>query len=125
MSEYYGKISDLPLDEKNNFIPNSEKRVVFGPNGRFCDDYVVRCFKLHPGSKSALHQHAWPHVVVCLGGKGVFKIGDEEALLERGSWAFVPGDMMHIFWNASEDSDWEFLCLVPPEGDVNPLLGGC
>lgn len=25
MSEYYGKISDLPLDEKNNFIPNSEE----------------------------------------------------------------------------------------------------
>ena len=125
MAKNYGKISELPLDIEGNFIDNSEKRLVFGPNGRFWDDYAMRCFSLNPGAKSALHKHAWPHMVVCLSGKGVFNIEGEKAFLEKGSWAYVPGDAMHNFWNESDDERWEFRCIVPPEGDVNPMLGGC
>lgn len=122
MSEYFGRITDLPTVTEGHFIPNSEKRVVFGPNGRFMDDYVMRCFTLNPGSGSASHAHKWCHWAVCIGGEGKFKVGEETAELECGVWVHVPGGVPHNFWNTSETEQMTLLCIVPTEGDVNPLL---
>ena len=43
MSEYVGKINELP-EALGNFMPNSSKKVVFGPT-HFWPDYVLRCFE--------------------------------------------------------------------------------
>ena len=46
--QYGGMISDLPVVTGGHFIENSEKRIVYGPDGRFWDDFVMRCFTLAP-----------------------------------------------------------------------------
>ena len=48
MSEYSGNIRDLPVVTGGHFIENSTKKIVFGPEGRFWDDYVMRLFTLEP-----------------------------------------------------------------------------
>ncbi|KXL52236.1 cupin domain protein [Anaerotignum neopropionicum] len=121
MYKYAGKILDLPLDTENNFIENSEKRIVFGPNGRFWDNNVMRSFTLHPMVKSVVHSHKWSHLMICLYGQGQFVVGDDVVDVEQGVWAYIPPDVPHYFVNHSEDKDFTFLCIVPPEGEVNPL----
>ena len=114
MSEvkYVGKITDLP-EAPGNFIENASKKVVFGPL-HFWPDYVMRCFNLKPGAgEKEPHTHPWPHWVVIYDGEGVFCIDGVEYPVKRGDWVHVPGDHPHCF-----------LCVVPPEGDVSPLLMG-
>ena len=57
--QYGGMISDLPVVTGGHFIENSEKRIVYGPDGRFWDDFVMRCFTLAPGAASDSHAHPW------------------------------------------------------------------
>ena len=124
MSQYFGKIEELPVVTEGHFIENAEKRVVFGP-GRFWEDYVMRCFTLNPGAASATHAHPWPHYAVCIGGVGKFKVGEEAAELVNGVWVYVPGGVPHNFRNTGADNQMVLLCIVPKEGDVNPMLIGC
>ena len=99
MSEYVGKIKDLP-EAPGNFIENASKKVVFGPL-HFWSDYVMRCFDLKPGA-----------------GEKV------EYPVKRWDWVHVPGEIPHYNYNSSETENFCFLCIVPPEGDVSPLLMG-
>ena len=52
MSEYSGNIRDLPVVTGGHFIENSTKKIVFGPDGRFWNDYVMRLFTLEPEAES-------------------------------------------------------------------------
>ncbi len=125
MSEvkYVGKITDLP-EAPGNFIENASKKVVFGPL-HFWPDYVMRCFNLKPGAgEKEPHTHPWPHWVVIYDGEGVFCIDGVEYPVKRGDWVHVPGDHPHYNYNSSATENFCFLCVVPPEGDVSPLLMG-
>lgn len=42
--------------------------------------------------------------------------------LEFGTWVHVPGGVRHNFGNTGK-GQLMALCIVPPEGDVNPLNG--
>lgn len=117
---YGGKIEDLPVVTGGHFIDNSEKRIIYGPN-RFWDDYVVRAFTLHPGAGSTEHSHPWNHWTICTQGSGEFYVGDEVYELSPNSYVFVPGNVPHFFRNTSENENLILICIVPKEGDVNPL----
>ena len=123
MVPYLGKIKELP-EALGNFMPNSSKKVVFGPT-KFWPDYVFRCFDLEPlaGSHEP-HVHDWPHWMIVFDGKGVFAIDGEEYPVERGMYCNIPGGVPHNFYSSSPDEHLVFLCIVPPEGDVNPALAG-
>ena len=105
-----------------HFIENSTKKIVFGPDGRFWDDYVMRLFTLEPGAESSIHAHAWCHWFLCIKGEGYFRIGKEKVPLEFGTWVHIPSGVRHNFGNTG-DGELMGLCIVPPEGDVNPLTG--
>ena len=122
MSEYSGNIRDLPVVTGGHFIENSTKKIVFGPDGRFWDDYVMRLFTLEPEAESSIHSHPWPHWFMCIQGEGYFLIGKERVPLEFGTWVHVPAGVRHNFGNTGE-GQLMGLCIVPPEGDVNPLTG--
>ena len=122
MSEYSGNIRDLPVVTGGHFIENSTKKIVFGPDGRFWDDYVMRLFTLEPGAESSIHSHPWPHWFMCIKGEGYFLIDKERVPLEFGTWVHLPAGMRHNFGNTG-DGELMGLCIVPPEGDVNPLIG--
>ena len=124
--QYGGMISDLPVVTGGHFIENSEKRIVYGPDGRFWDDYVMRCFTLAPGAASDSHSHPWCHWTVCIEGEGFFNVGDETYDLRPGAWVHVPANVPHNFGANADSGKLSLLCIVPPEGDVNPLtLGFC
>ena len=107
MSEFVGKIKELP-EALGNFMPNSSKKVIFGPT-HFWPDYVLRCFDLEPLAGS--HE-------------GVFAVDGVEYPVERGMWCHIPSNVPHNFYNSSDSEHLVFLCIVPPEGDVNPTLAG-
>ncbi len=122
MSEFSGNIRDLPVVTAGHFIENSTKKIVFGPEGRFWDDYVMRLFTLEPEAESSVHAHAWPHWFFCIQGEGYFLIDKERVPLEFGTWVHIPGGVRHNFGNTGE-GELMGLCIVPKEGDVNPLSG--
>ena len=119
-----GKISDLPVLDPGSHMPGGEKRIVFGP-GRFWDSHVMRCFTLKPEGTAENNVHPWPHWFVCIAGEGKFKIGEEVYDIAAGYWVYVPGDVPHSFWNTG-DKELTALCIVPSEGDLDPLsFQGC
>lgn len=117
---YGGNLFDLPVVTGGHFIENSEKRIIYGP-GRFWDDYVVRAFTLYPGAYSEEHAHAWPHWTLCTEGTGEFIVGDETYTLAPNHFVHVPGNIPHYFRNTSGTENLTLICIVPKEGDVNPL----
>ena len=122
MSEYSGNIRDLPVAAGGHFIENSTKKIGFGPAGRFWDAYVMRLCTLEPEAESSVHSHPWPHWFFCIQGEGYFLIDKERVPLEFGTWVHVPGGVRHNFGNTGK-GQLMALCIVPPEGDVNPLNG--
>lgn len=115
-----GKIEELPLIDVSDFIPGAEKRIVFGP-GQYWDTHVMRCFTLFPGSVAPPNMHPWEHQALCIGGEGKFVIGETEYDIKSGYYMHVPGNIEHTFWNVSETESLVIICIVPKEGDVNPL----
>lgn len=115
-----GKIDDLPTIDCSDFIKGAEKRIVFGP-GQYWDSHVMRNFKLSPHAKAPTNHHPWPHQALCIGGQGVFVIDGVEYEISEGSYMHVPSNAEHGFWNTSETEPLNIICIVPKEGDVNPL----
>ena len=118
--KYVGKIDDLPTVDCSDFIQGAEKRIVFGP-GQFWDSHVMRCFKLDPHANAPANHHPWPHQALCVGGQGKFVVGETEYDISAGSYMHVPSDVNHTFWNTSNTENLVIICIVPKEGDVNPL----
>lgn len=124
ISELTGRILDLPVNNESNFVPRSEKRIVFGPQGRFWEDYVMRSFFFEPHAGiETVHTHPWPHWMICLSGCGKVEIDGETADMAGGMWIHVPSSLPHRFYNTG-DEPLHFLCIVPPEGDVKPTAQG-
>lgn len=116
-----GKIEELPTVGASNFILGAEKRIVFGPDNRFWDSHVMRSFLLEPTSMAPKNEHPWVHWALCIGGEGKFVIDNTEYDIETGSWMHVPSNLEHSFWNTSKSEKLHIICIVPKEGDVNPL----
>ncbi len=122
MSQYFGQMQDLPIDP-NNYINDSTKQIIFGPDGRFWEDYVMRLFTLEPGAENSIHSHPWCHWFLCIQGEGYFNVDSERAQLTFGTWVHVPSGVRHSFGNTSKTEKLMGICIVPKEGDVNPLIG--
>ena len=121
MSQYSGNIRDLPVVTGGHFIENSTKKIVFGPDGRFWDDYVMRHFILPAHSGIPAHEHEWDHLMFTLSGDGVVEVEEEPGkrvpyLMKTGYWTRVPGGLLHEYKNDS-DVPLEFFCIVPTRGD--------
>lgn len=119
IEKLHGLIENLP-DAEGNFIPGCTKKLVFGPS-RYWPDYAMRCFILEPHAQAKIHSHKWPHYLLVHKGLGRMQIDGEQFMLQEGTWVFVPGDLEHGFENLSESEKLHMICIVPPEGDVNPL----
>jgi len=112
-----GHLMDLPPEEVPG-LPGIEKRIVFGPE-RFWEDYVMRCFTIHPGGRVPLHHHEWPHYILVLQGRAAMTASGEEREIAPFSWAHVPPGSEHAFQPAGEEP-LVFICIVPREGDQPP-----
>ena len=79
-------------------------------------DYVMRLFEISPGGNSPLHTHPWPHIVFVVDGKGTISVDGTEYEAGKGTYAYVPENIVHQFVNNGEDK-LSFICIVPPEGN--------
>jgi quercetin dioxygenase-like cupin family protein len=90
------------------------KKVLVGPNEGW-DGWVMRLFILRADGATPRHTHPWPHINYIVRGKGLLFLDGEEAAVEPGSYAYIPGGSEHQFRAAGEELT--FICIVPEEGD--------
>jgi quercetin dioxygenase-like cupin family protein len=79
-------------------------------------NFAMRRFKLVPGGKIGLHEHAWEHEIYILSGKGVTYNESETRQIGPGDVIFIPGNEPHGYDNTG-DEDLVFICMVPNSGD--------
>jgi quercetin dioxygenase-like cupin family protein len=95
---------------------NARKRVLLGPS-QGAPHFVVRRFTIGVAGHSPYHTHPWEHGVYVLAGRGEVRFAGGATSVEPGDFACVPAMDEHQFANTG-DEPFEFLCVVPPEGDT-------
>jgi len=110
MEAIVGKVEELPAI-KLPFPVETVKRIVFGPQKKW-ESHVMRLITMKKGGYCSDHNHEWPHWVFVIRGKGVVKIKGKEDFLEKKSYIFIPGNVVHSIKNV-EKEPFEFLCIVP------------
>lgn len=106
-------VQKIPMNAPG--VLNAMKQVLIGPSEGW-DGYVMRVMTLEKQGYSPRHTHSWPHINYVLKGQGTLFIEDKEYVLEAGSFAYVPGNVLHQYRSTS-DEDFVFICIVPEEGD--------
>ncbi len=91
------------------------KRVLIG-RAEHAPNVALRHFTLAPGGHSPEHAHDWEHEIYVLAGTGIVRTAAGDAPATEGDVIYVPPMERHQFRNAGE-SAFEFLCIVPLEGD--------
>lgn len=79
------------------------------------EGYVMRVVELEEEGHSPKHQHPWPHINYMLEGEGVLFMDGQEHPIEKGSYAYVPGNTLHQYKNVGKEA-FKFICIVPEEG---------
>ncbi len=80
-------------------------------------DYVLRKFVIGKGGFTPKHTHPWVHINYIVKGEGTLFLNGKENPVKAGDYAYVPPNEEHQFKNIGEE-DFEFICIVPPEGDM-------
>jgi len=96
-------------------VKNVEKRVLVGPSQK-APGFSMRKFTVDVGGCSPYHTHPWEHEVYVLSGKGEVRHAEGANPVTAGGFAFVPPNDEHQFVNVGEQP-FEFLCMVPLEGE--------
>jgi len=91
------------------------KRVLVGPAEGW-DGHVMRLFEIGPGGHTPRHRHDWPHVNVVVAGRGILHVDGVDHEIVPGSSAFVPGNTLHQFSNAGDET-LQLVCIVPEAGE--------
>ncbi len=87
------------------------KRVLVGP-AEGAQDFIIRYFTLPAGGHSALDQHAHPHGVVVVQGRGRVLLGEAWTEIGVGDAVFVAPHEVHQFETLG-DQPLGFLCVIP------------
>lgn len=98
----------------NPEVKNAFMQTLISPKEGW-EGYVMRILQLEEGGYSPKHSHAWPHINYILEGKGTLFIQNEENIIEKGSYAYVPSNALHQFKNTGHEP-LKFICIVPEEG---------
>ena len=77
-------------------------------------DYFVVEVSPHGGPPLHVH-HAQEETLHVLTGRFKVRIGDEESILERGGFAFMPSGLPHAFLNLTDDPG-EVIVVYTPGG---------
>jgi len=79
------------------------------------ETFVMRMFIIARGGSIPEHTHDWEHEIYVLRGRGRIKVGDEEAELSSGMFAYIPPGVPHSYENTGS-GEWVFLCIIPKKG---------
>ena len=97
-------------------VRRAQKRTLIGP-GEGAPNFVMRRFTIGREGHSPYHTHPWEHAVYVLAGRGEVRFAGGATPVEPGDFAYVPPMDEHQFVNTG-DEPFEFLCVVPPEGET-------
>ncbi len=77
-------------------------------------DYFIVEVAPHGGPPLHVH-HSQTETIHVLSGRFKVRVGDEEAILEKGGFAFMPAGLPHAFLNLT-DEDAEIIIVFTPGG---------
>lgn len=101
--------------EDPNTAWNITKKVMIG-NQEGAQKFIMRLFIVEPQGYSPKHSHAWEHEIYIVKGAGELLTEQGKSALVAGMFVFVPGGALHQFSNTSRTDNFEFICVVPNEG---------
>jgi len=86
-------------------------------------NFELRYIEIPPSGRSSHGSHAHEHEVFVVKGEGIVKGLDGETQLTPGMAVFIPGNEVHQWINASAETPFEFVCVVPrgAEAESKPL----
>ncbi|MEM3573785.1 MAG: cupin domain-containing protein [Nitrososphaeria archaeon] len=102
------KIESLPKEE---IQPGVYRKWVFDKNNGAIH-FFLRVFEIEPGKGTTLDKHDYEHEIYILEGKGLFRVGEEEEVLEKNDAVLIPPNVPHFIRNFT-DSILKFICVVP------------
>ncbi|MDA8433795.1 MAG: cupin domain-containing protein [Nitrospiraceae bacterium] len=97
------------------------RRVLVGGRGESAK-FHVRYFEIAPGGNSSLERHRHEHVVICVKGKGVVRMGKSKKQMEFMDTVYISPDTVHQLVNPFE-GPFGFLCIVNAKRDRPEVLG--
>lgn len=110
-----GHVKDLNQIQLNgDLVKDASIQVLVSPKEGW-EGHVLRVLHVEKGGYTPKHSHPWYHVNYVLEGQGELLIGDTIHKVSKGSYAYVPGNTIHQFRNAGEET-FSFICIVIEEG---------
>ncbi|MFA6801764.1 MAG: cupin domain-containing protein [Acholeplasmataceae bacterium] len=110
-----GHVKSLETIElKSETIKNTSMQVLISPSEGW-EGHVMRVLHVEKDGYTTKHSHPWYHVNYILEGNGELLIGDQVHHLTKGSYAYVPKNVLHQFKNTG-DTTFSFICIVVEEG---------
>ena len=106
---------DARVYHNGEVVRHVEKRVLVGPNNN-APNFSMRKFTVGASGCSPYHTHPWEHEVYVLAGRGEVRFAGGSQAVGPGDFAFVPPNDEHQFVNVG-DEPFEFLCMVPLDGE--------
>lgn len=98
------------------------RRVLIGSHGE-STRFHVRYFEISPGGFSSLERHRHEHVVICIRGEGIVRMGKRKRSMGFLDTVYIAPDIVHQLSNPF-GAPFGFLCVVNSDRDRPVVLTG-
>jgi ribulose-bisphosphate carboxylase large chain len=78
--------------------------------------FHLRYFEIKPGGFSSFERHDHEHVVICIRGSGMVRLGRRRVPLRYLDVLYIKGDTPHMLYNPGREP-FGFFCIVDAERD--------
>ena len=113
-------IKDESYKAKSGGWSGIMRRVLIGSHGESAK-FHVRYFEIAPGGNSSLERHGHEHVVICVKGEGLVRIGRTKRKMGFMDTVYVAPHATHQLINSFKEP-FGFLCIVNSKRDRPELL---
>ena len=103
-------VKDEPYKAKGDDWARIVRKVLIGGRGETAK-FQVRYFEISSGGNSSLEKHRHEHVVICLRGRGLVRIGTRKRAMQYLDIAYIAPDTPHQLLNPNQEP-FGFLCIV-------------
>lgn len=109
---------------KDNVTPEKLERGIHhwlsSPESTGSDQLITVRVEVEPGNGHPFHRHPnMEEIIYVLSGKAEQWLEEESRILESNEAVFIPEDVIHATFNASEDEPLEFLAILSPANDLD------
>jgi quercetin dioxygenase-like cupin family protein len=105
---------DVQIHEYTKEFSGVTKQVPIGENEK-SSNFIIRYFRLEPGTHSNLEQHPHEHGVIVMHGRARLQLNDTFNEVAPFDAIFISGGDLHQFVQTG-DEPFGFLCVIKPKG---------